>query len=294
MREKLQNPIILIGNVRSGTTMLQKLFDLHPDICTWFEPRTVWNYAAPWRTYDRLDERDASPRVIRYIRKRFLEYQERNGGRRIMEKTPNNVVRIPYVHKIFPESKFLYIVRNPLSQLSSSELKWKPVIDWQDRRWAWYRIKNTPKTQLLFYVGKFLRELYDKKILGKEHAHLFGVLYKGIQKDRKKLTTEEIIAKQWVYSSRQADKDFAKFDECIILRIRYEDFVNSPVDGFASILHQVGYRMTKKIAEEIPKFVDPNRQHKWQRLNSKILRRCLPILRNEMIRHGYNIPSEIA
>lgn len=287
----LKPPIILIGNVRSGTTMLQRLFSLHPEVTSWFEPRTVWNYANPTKKWDRLNESDATPKVIKYIRKRFLQYQKEHDGLRVMEKTPNNVVRISYVHKIFPESKLLYVVRDPLAQLSSSELKWQRVVDWNDRRHALYRIKQTPKTQLHFYAIRFLRQFIRAKILKKKHPRIFGVRYKEIYNDKKYLTSEQIIAKQWVYCSRQAEQDLSKLDKKIIYKIRYEDFVADPVYQFENILNHFDLSLPPIIAETISSRVDPNRQDKWKRLDPKILELCTPILEEEMQKHGYKIPK---
>ena len=45
MAARLKPPIFLIGNYRSGTTITQNLIGLHPDIVTWYEPRTLWLYA---------------------------------------------------------------------------------------------------------------------------------------------------------------------------------------------------------------------------------------------------------
>lgn len=286
----LKPPIILIGNVRSGTTMIQRLFALHPEVTTWFEPRTIWNYADPGKKWDRLDETDAKPHVKKYIRKKFLQYQKKNGNLRIMEKTPSNIVRIPYVHNIFPESKLLYIIREPLAQISSSELKWQRVVDWSDRNWAFYRIKQTPNTQLVYYFKKFLVELYQKKILKKKHAHLFGIRYQGIYNDLKILTTEEINAKQWAYCSMQAEEDICKLDKDIVMRIKYEDFVADPVAKFEKILKFFNLNMPEGMSTSISKSVDPGRQQKWQSLDKKILNDCLPYLRDEIKRHGYNIP----
>src|SRR3990170_8678052 len=112
MTDTLRPPIILIGNYRSGTSITQKLIGLHPDIATWYEPRTLWLYADPRRPHDEFDETDATEKVVRYIRGRFLSYQKRHGNRRIMEKTPSNILRVPYVRAIFPEATLLLITRN--------------------------------------------------------------------------------------------------------------------------------------------------------------------------------------
>ena len=125
MSGELNPPIILFGNFRSGTTLLHKLISLHPDVVPLYEPVGLWLSADPKRSHDEFEENDATDKVKRYIRNKFLSYQQQHGNRIIVEKTPHNILRIPYVRAIFPEARFLYIVRNPLSFVSSVELKWQ-------------------------------------------------------------------------------------------------------------------------------------------------------------------------
>ena len=125
MSNGLKPPIILLGNVRSGTTILQQLVAEHPTVERWYEPRTVWLYADPGRRHDEFDERDATPRVKRYIRDQFLKFQKQHADRTVIEKTPINVLKVPYVRAIFPEAIYLFIVRSPFSFISSVEMKWQ-------------------------------------------------------------------------------------------------------------------------------------------------------------------------
>src|SRR5262245_51552320 len=120
----LKAPIFLIGHHRSGTTITQSLIGLHPDIAIWYEPRTLWRCADPARRHDEFDEHDATENVSSYIRRQFLKFQSRHGGRQIMEKTPSNVLRVPYVYEIFPEATYMFMTRNPFSCISSNEVKW--------------------------------------------------------------------------------------------------------------------------------------------------------------------------
>jgi len=286
----LKPPILLIGNVRSGTSMMHDLFDLHPEVKAWYEPRTVWVYADPGRRHDRFDAGDATPRVKRYIRERFLRRQETHGGLRIMEKTPSNIMRIPYVHAIFPESKFVYIVREPLANLSSSEIKWRQPISFAH---IMTRLRMTPRSQLHYYVGRALVDHFRRRILRRPHVSVWGVRYPGIYDDLARLTTEQVIAKQWAACSRQAEEDFASVDPQIVRRVRYEDFVADPVAQFEAILNHFDLDMTDGIAREVQRRVDPGRQLKWKRLDPEVIRACLPYLREEMARHGYTPPDDL-
>src|SRR5574341_1701750 len=119
MSSELKLPIILIGNTRSGATIVQKVMAVHPDVVKWYEPNAIWLYADPGRRHDEFDESDATDKVKRYIRKQFLKFQQQHGNGVVMEKTPQNILRIPYVRAIFPEASFLFIVRNPFSFINS-------------------------------------------------------------------------------------------------------------------------------------------------------------------------------
>lgn len=285
---ELKPPVILLGNVRSGTTMMARFFALHPELTVWIEPRTVWRYADPGRPHARFDAADATPRVIRYIRKRFLDYQRRHGGRRIVEKNPTNTPRILYVHKIFPEAKFIYLVRHPLAVVSSAEIKWQGDVPLQRIR---KRVNETPKMQLPHYLGRFLSDVVAKKVLRRKYVSVWGVRYPGIQQDLRTMSAEEVIARQWAYCSRQAEEDLAALDPGLVFRFRYEDFVADPVGHFERILGHFDMEITPEMAREIARQTDPDRQQKWRRLSPEILRNVRPIIEGEMARHGYRFPE---
>jgi len=184
---QLRAPIVLMGNVKSGTTMIQILFGLHPEISKWFEPRTVWVYADPSRRHDRFDETDATSHVIRYIRRRFLDYQEKNGGLRTIEKTPSNDLRILYVRAVFHEAIFLYLIRNPWSYMSSSEPKWQEEITWVS---TLKRLRQVPKSQIHDYGWRYAKDQFQKKILKRKYVSTWEVRYSEIYEDIPILASE--------------------------------------------------------------------------------------------------------
>lgn len=290
MTEPLKPPIFLLGNVRSGTSMMHDFFDGHPQVKAWYEPRTIWVYADPTRLHDRFEAVDATPRVIRYIRGRFLKFQRHHGNKRIMEKTPSNLLRIPYVHAIFPESKYLYMVREPLAYLSSSEIKWQTAIGIEQ---TLKRLWESPTTQLHHYLGRFVRDKFTKHVLRSKYVSIWGVRYPGILADLANLPTEHVIARQWAHCSMQAEADLARIDPALVLRMRYEDFVADPVQRFEQICDHFELGLTAKLAKHIAKTVDPTRQRKWQRMDLDRLAKCLPIVEREMKRHGYAVPQEL-
>ena len=284
MSDQLKDPIFLLGNVRSGTTLVQDLFALHPEVTPWFEPRTVWAYADPGREHDRFDESDARPRVVRYIRKRFLKYQNEHGGLRVMEKTPSNLMRVPYMHAIFPASKFVYVVRHPFGYLSSAEFRWRQAVH---LRRVIERFFEAPKTQLHHYAGRLFLDHFRKKVLKRRHVSVWGVRYPGVMDDLKVLTTEQVIAKQWAACSKQMEEDMNRIGRDRFCYLRYEDLVANPNDTFTRVLGHFDLELTDEIQSALAEQIDSSRGTKWHRLDPAVLELCMPYLEEEMDRHGY-------
>jgi len=291
MSSELKPPIILFGNTRSGTSIVQKVMSTHPDIVGWYEPSELWLYADPGRPHDEFDESDATDKVKRYIRKQFLKYQQRNGNCVVLEKTPKNILKIPYVRAIFPEATFLYIVRNPFSFISSVEFKWQRPVT---RRGIIRRLQSTPLNQLHHHVGNYIVQQYNKRILRRKYLSIWGPRYKGIQEDLKTQDLLTVIARQWAICSKKAEEDLALFDNGQVLRLRYEDFVEDPIYHLERICSHCGFEMTNHIVSAANELVKSDRQLKWHRFNPRDLARILPEIGDEMERHGYEIPKDIA
>ena len=291
MAVDLRRPIILLGNFRSGTTMLQRIIAKHPDVVEFYEPVGLWLYADPSRNHDEFDESDATDRVKSYIRGQFLKYQQEHGGRIIVEKTPHNILRVPYVREIFPDAHFLYIVRNPLSFISSVEMKWqKPA----GSKRILKRAKSTPFTQIHHYLKPFLSQQWNKRILRRKYLSIWGPRYKGIQEDLRNEEMLTVIARQWARAAAKAERDLARIDNRQLLRLRYEDFVGSPVEYLHRICQHCGLQMTDAMADHVRTTVKTDRLDKWQRFDAQQLAGILPELSEQMIREHYDIPEEIA
>jgi hypothetical protein len=290
MSNTLKPPIILFGNTRSGTTLVQNLVCEHPGMVAWYEPRTLWLYADPGRPDDEFDERDATPKVVRFIRKQFERYQRSHGDRAVMEKTPANIFKIPYVRAILPEARYLYIVREPFAFISSVEFKWQSRLTAKGIR---RRLRYTPVGQWPFYAGRFLRDLVAKKVLHRKYLKVWGPRYRGMLEDLETHDLLTVIARQWAEGSRRAARDLAWFEPGRVLAFRYEDLVADPVPLLERICHHVGLDMTVGMERAAIESVKPDRQDKWRRFDPRDLARILPEIEGEMARHGYPVPEEI-
>ena len=287
----MRPPIILFGNFRSGTSVVQRAVAVSPEVVAWYEPNSLWLCADPGRDHDEFDERDVTDRVKRYVRRRFLRYQRAHGDAVVLEKSPHNILRIPYVKAIFPEATFLYMVRDPFSFISSVELKWqRPVTAGGAVR----RLRETPVRQVHHQAAKYARQQFAKKVRRAQYLPAWGPRYRGMADDLSSVDMLTVIARQWAEGSRRAERALADFDDGAVLRLRYEDFVADPVGDLARIGAHCGLEVTPEMVAAAKANVQPDRTRKWERLDPRDLARVVPELRDEMRRHGYEVPGELA
>ncbi|MEE9466070.1 MAG: sulfotransferase [Candidatus Neomarinimicrobiota bacterium] len=105
----------IIGIARSGTSILGELLCAHPQVTYLYEAYKLWEFggAGPNGSH-RLTAEHATPKVTATIRGEIQEWFRLNGtpGNVLVEKCPRNVLRVPYLHAIFPEGGIIHIVRD--------------------------------------------------------------------------------------------------------------------------------------------------------------------------------------
>lgn len=134
-------PVIILAAPRSGSTLLFEtllqsehvwtigdeshgVFERHPEL-------------RPGQGCDnnRLVEANCSDKVLNEIRHDFLAHMRNregvayqsvmNGLPRLLEKTPKNSLRIPFLNKVFPDALFIYLCRDPKDNISSIIDGWR-------------------------------------------------------------------------------------------------------------------------------------------------------------------------
>jgi hypothetical protein len=113
--------IIVGGSARSGTTLVRKLLDQHPDIMC--GPETSLLLPSPINPdglaldygldADRIRAwRRDCPSQVRFVETFMHAAQERRGKRRWGEKTPLNVSHLDWILPRFPEARFVHVIRD--------------------------------------------------------------------------------------------------------------------------------------------------------------------------------------
>lgn len=276
------DPIILVGMQRSGTTWLGGVLGQRPDVAYWVEPRHVWSYGHWFRPDDRLQAEDATPLVKRHIRRRFLGFARERGRPRFCEKTPSNVVRLPFVRAVFPEARILLLVRDGRSIIrSTNEIRQKGP-DW---RRIGARLRESSPLDWASHVGR-VPWLLDK--LRGRPVKFWGVRPPGWREWLREDPPFVAMAKQWAAAIRLAVTDGQVMDPRRFLEIRYEQLVERPRAVLQQVVDFFELAGASSWIEDVAAAADPGRQDKWRaELDPELLDQLRPHMEPTLRWLGY-------
>lgn len=120
--KRVEKPVFILGTGRSGTTILGIVLSMHPEVGFLNEPKALWHalrddedligsYSRRPARY-RFDTADAERLVIHNAHKLFGAYLRATMTKRVVDKYPELIFRVPFVKAIFPDAKFLFLARN--------------------------------------------------------------------------------------------------------------------------------------------------------------------------------------
>jgi hypothetical protein len=106
---RLREPVFVLGAPRSGTTFLGSCIGALPEVSYHFEPRVT--KAAARQVYEGTWPERRAARVFR-TSYRLLLAAAGDGGRRFVEKNPENCFVVPFLLRSFPDARFVQIIRD--------------------------------------------------------------------------------------------------------------------------------------------------------------------------------------
>ena len=122
-----ERPILVIGCPRSGTTVLRAALLAGGEASSvQAEGHILWNEFHPQRrrvaTSDALDAGDVTERERRYI---HLAIRASTRGRRFLDKTPENCLRMGYLDALFPDARYVFLHRRAADNVNSLMQGWR-------------------------------------------------------------------------------------------------------------------------------------------------------------------------
>jgi hypothetical protein len=237
----LERPIVVVGAPRTGTSILAALLARHRDVVYCEEPRLVWRFGND-RKSDALRPEDARPAVRAYIRSCLAAYVRERGGRRLVEKTPANSLRMGFVDSVLPGARFIHVLRNPIDAVLSIQNFWGlyagGVGDLNLQRRLLQRLREIDLRQLPHYALEFTRRLLPGRLAG---AQVWGPRFPGIEAMLREVDLVEVCALQWRLCVEAACRYGRALPPGRYLECRLESFDGATLDRLLDLCELEDY-----------------------------------------------------
>lgn len=277
-RPEVPDPIFVVGCSRSGTTVTYETISASPKLLAiGYEIPQFWNslwgpHANNWQSeaagaeHAKTEHRNAALRF----------FYQRIGAGRVVDKTCINVMRIAYLHALFPDASFVFIQRDGRDNVSS-------MID------GW---RENGHFGLRQFLGPFP---CDVAIANGAFDEWSFFLPPG-WRDYNHASLEEACAYQWIIANRMALDASSAIPATQWIRIRYEDIFDRPVEMFREVFAKLELPFDPAIEERCrtlnkrPTSIvkGPPKKQKWRDQNPEMIERILPMIRPMMAELGYD------
>jgi len=291
----------IIGSPRSGTTILSEVLDRHPEIAQWYEPYFVWAFHLDLKDTDVREAWEASPRVTRFVRREFRYFKERSGKRIVIEKAPDHSFRIPFIQAVFPEARWIHILRDGRDVTLSIYKEWerrRRIVEKKDYallyKVAKTMIKRQPfwrhRVMALYYEARHMAQLRPGAIFNKakwKGQVGWGPRFEGWHDVLEKNSILRFNAYQWLKSVEGVQEGLASVPNAKAIEIRYEDFITRPKEVLQGLFDFLGVSYPEGLIEKIPP-LKANNFNKWRKeFKAGQIREIGPVLTEKLIELGY-------
>jgi hypothetical protein len=201
--------------------IIEGIPDLHP---------AAHGYAS-----NRLTAADAAPPIIDLLHDRFARQLQDRSGRywidlpeaersprvRLLEKTPKNALRIPFLRAVFPDARFIFLYRDPAANISSI------LEGWQSRRFIAYRsLPGWPHGDWSFLLPPGWETLRERPLV-------------------------EIAAEQWRSANETILADLERLPRSDWRLVRYDDLVATPKQLIRQIADFADLRWDEEVEQVV-------------------------------------------
>jgi hypothetical protein len=266
-----------VGAPRSGTSLLYSILRASSSLAHWpGEAHEVWEAdlhpaLRGWVSNEATAE-DATPDVAGRIRRNF--FLTTGPRRRLIDKTPRNSLRIPFVEAVLPGARYVVLQRDGRDNVNSL------INAWRAPRYRTYRLPE------------------PHSIPGVDPAWWKFVLYRG-WKDDVSGPLEAVCARQWITCNENVLDALQAVEPSRWAVVRYEELVSAPEAEVARLVEFLDIPYEARIGERASavartpiNVVTPPERGKWRRENPTEIRAILPLIEPTMERLGYETDAD--
>ena len=237
-------PVIIIGAGRSGTNALRDALCGTAVFHTWpcDEINYIWRSGNRGYATDELRAEHAHPQARRKIISAFDRQARQEPTAHLVEKTCANSLRVEFVHQIFPDAKFVHLVRDGRAVVASATKRWTAPLD------VPYLVKKArfvPPLDLPYYAYKYFRSRLDRVRSDEDRLSWWGPRFDGMDQFTSETPLVEVAARQWLACVSRSTEQLRRVPAENVHTLTYRDLVTDPGAELARLVDSLGVSVSE-------------------------------------------------
>lgn len=306
--------VFIVGSPRSGTTILGNILNGHQKISQWYEPYFIWDHYFRHYPDDKRTRKEVTPKIKHQIYSAFLKFKKKTGNKIIVDKSPRNSLKIPFILGVFPNARFIHLLRDGRDATLSIHKEWirrKKIVSNSNHkfdylsaliginRWLQRQPFFSDKIRALWFEthfhlinkSKHLNRLRWKNDVG------WGPRFKDWEKVLDKNSLLQFNAYQWLRCVESIMVSWPEIPSENKIIVRYEELLRGE-DIIKKIMEFLGVKIDNSFLSSMP-VLKANNYNKWQEeFSFEQANEMLHILTPMLIKLGYETnydwPSKIS
>jgi hypothetical protein len=288
---KLRDPILVTGSPRSGKTLVALILTRVAGLTYVEEPLAAWALGAGARSDDRRTPQDATPVVIKKIRKACARALDKSGRGRYVDDLSYHALRVGFVRRVMPDAKIIHVIQDGYTAIPGMVRGWthrEPLSRSLGRRLRNLNLETFPKLAVRGIVNH-----WEAKVKGRRRA--WGPQPPGLaQFARENRDPAEVAARQWRGIVEIALDEMAVLPSSQVMSIRFEVLLADPAAVICQLAEFSGIDERSAMEDAARDILDPNFDHKGTVLSQEQWDRVKEIVGPLRARLGYtaDIPAK--
>lgn len=286
-----QGPVLILGAARSGTKLMRSLVakgsDL-PEVA--YDVNYLWRLGAEDAPHDALAASDLSDETADRIRQEIGRAAGVAAGSfDFVEKTVSNILRVPFVLKVFPEARFVVVIRDG-RDVAESALRC-----WTERPSAKYLLTKAatfPWAKCFRYAKRAATGVFARA-MGKGESSVWGPHYPGIEVDLAHHDLLEVCARQWAACMDAYAVSRHRLAPGRFIEIHYEDLVDAPDEEAERLAEFLKTERPRAFVDHVRSSVRTDRVGARSALSEADRIRVEGLLARTLVRWGYPLEYDL-
>lgn len=276
---KIIKPVFLLGAGRSGTKFLRDIISTSDKVSAIpYDVGYVWRYGNNDCPHDEFTPNMLDDSIKQYIKKTLPKLSIGNSSQSLptifIEKSVPNTLRPAFLHAVYPDAKFIHLIRDGREVTESALRLWRTP---PEKSYLLKKLRYFPWENYRYAIW-YITNIIKGKLSSDRGQQTWGPRYNGIDDDVKRLPLEVVCARQWRKCVEISLSQLSSVNKNNVLEVRYEDLMTDS-KSISSICEFLAIDDTNKVVSEYETRVIRSNMNKWK---NSLTREQLRLINNEI------------